>query len=221
MHLSDAQRPSYSGSRTPEHDDDLPTQASIFREMKDPCPKKRQIAWGAFYRRYARIIAGFARNMGARPDEIDNIIQEVMLGFFKALDKFEYDPSKGRFRGFLKVCTFRVLQEHLRARARFQGMPLEDVDPGSAAVDAVWNDVWELEHLHRALEMTRAQYAVNPRSLRTYLAFVQNVLLEKPAETVAKELGMNVQSVYTAKLRVTDAVAGHMKKLVSCADRPQ
>ena len=121
MQTSDAPRPVHSAP-TPEHDDDLPTQASIFREMKEPCPKKRQIAWGAFYRRYARIIAGFARNMGARPDEIDNIIQEVMLGFFKALDKFEYDPSKGRFRGFLKVCTFRVLQEHLRARGRFQGM---------------------------------------------------------------------------------------------------
>lgn len=201
----------------PPRDENV-TNPSIFQRIKSEDTKVRKLAWDEFYRKYARIIGGFARNMGARPDEIDAIIQDVMLGFYRALPKFEYDPSKGRFRGFLKVCTFRVLQEHLRARGRTQGRNLDDIDPSSAAVDQIWNDVWELELLHRALDLTREQYSANPKSLRTYRAFVENVLMERPPEAVASELGMNVQSVYTAKLRITEAVAVHMKRLLQDAE---
>ncbi len=62
-----------------------------------------------FERRYAPIIVGFARNLGLTSQDVDDVLQEVMLAFFKVSPRFEYDPSKGRFRGYLKRITRQIV----------------------------------------------------------------------------------------------------------------
>src|SRR5262245_20117363 len=99
---------------------DYRTNISLLKKLNDPGTTVRTSAWEQFRRFYAPIIAGFARNMGARPQDIDDAIQEVMLGFFSASPTFKYDPAKGRFRGYLKACTFRALQRIAGQTARFK-----------------------------------------------------------------------------------------------------
>jgi len=83
----------------------IPTSASFLEKLKNEDPGPRNVAWEQFQKRYAPIIAGFARNMGARPQEIDDLVQDVMLNFFRGARSFTYDGGKGRFRGYLKTCT--------------------------------------------------------------------------------------------------------------------
>jgi hypothetical protein len=74
--------------------DRLETRESIFLRMKSTDPQPREMAWAEFRRRYAPAIAGFARRLGARAHDIDDIVQDVCVGFFAVSPRFVYDPSK-------------------------------------------------------------------------------------------------------------------------------
>ena len=58
------------------------TQASILLRLSESTAQ-RQMAWQEFYRFYAPIIASFARNLGASPQDAQDVIQDVMLGFYR------------------------------------------------------------------------------------------------------------------------------------------
>ena len=64
-------------------------------------------------------------------------MQDVLLGFFLKSPTFIYDPAKGRFRGYLKVCTYRALRKRIGHEARLHGKPLDEVDAESVSVDQV------------------------------------------------------------------------------------
>jgi RNA polymerase sigma-70 factor (ECF subfamily) len=185
------------------------THATLLLRIKAAEPQPREVAWREFRQRYAPIIAGFARNLGARPQDVDDVIQDVLVGFYARSAAFVYDPSKGRFRGYLKVCTFRVLRRRLGTGARFRAVPIEEVDPESLEVDQVWNDVWEQEQLKRALDATREEYRGND----TFRAFELYVILGRPPEEVAVEVGLSIDSVYKAKARVTRTLRKRLRAL--------
>jgi RNA polymerase sigma-70 factor, ECF subfamily len=158
----------------------------------------REIAWSDFRSRYAPIIAGFARNLGAVPQEIDDLIQEVMTGFYAAQPTFSYDPQRGRFRGYLKTCVVHLLAQRARDRKlQFDGRPVEVVDPADARFDEAWELSWRQEQLERALIEVRRHYEDNA----TFNAFLRVSIQGQDARTVASELGMSVDSVYQARSR--------------------
>ncbi len=175
------------------------TNPTIFLRLNDADPEPRELAWEEFRRKYAPMITAFARTLGARPQEIDDVIQDVMIGFYAKSPTFVYDPSQGRFRGYLKVCTCRALRKRVRRELRFKGTPIDQVDPAAVAVDQAWNDVWEREKLRLALDEVRDAMGV----AKTFRAFELYVVFARPAQEVADELGLHVNSVYRAKEQVT------------------
>jgi RNA polymerase sigma-70 factor (ECF subfamily) len=177
----------------------LSTNPTIFLRLKATDSAPREMAWDTFSARYAPIIASFARRLGARRQDIDDLVQDVMLGFFLKSPTFLYDPSKGRFRSYLKVCTYRALQKRLGKDARFRGKPLDDIDANEMAIDQVWNDIWEQEQLRRALDEIRQTMG----STKTFMAFELYVVFDKPAQAVAEKLQMHLNSVYRAKEQIT------------------
>src|SRR3954449_3537925 len=198
MNESPSPRSSPEGTAQ-ERVDALTTRPSIFVRLNGTNDGPREIAWSDFRKRYAPIIAGFARNLGARPQEIDDVIQDVLMGFFAKSPTFIYDPAKGRFRGYLKVCTYRALRKRIGHEARLHGKPLDEVEAESVSVEQVWNDVWEQELLRRALNDIRDSMG----QTKTFMAFEKYVVLDQPAQAVAEKLGMHVNSVYRAKEQIT------------------
>src|SRR5262245_15106637 len=190
----------------------LPTSATLLLRIRPDAPA-RELAWEDFHRCYAPMIAGFARKMGAKSQDREDVVQDVMTGLFSASRNFVYDPRKGRFRGFLKVCTFRAVRRRLGENMRFQGVPITGINPEALEIDQVWNDVWEHEHLRRALREVRQRYQSNSQMFRTYRAFELFALLEHPAEQVAQRLEMSVDSVHQAKSRITGALREKLKAL--------
>src|SRR5258708_6271839 len=87
------------------------TNPTIFLRLRAADSQPRPFAWNEFHARYAPIIASFARRVGGKPPDIDDVVQDVLMGFFAKSPPFVYDPALGRFRGFLKVCTWRALQK--------------------------------------------------------------------------------------------------------------
>jgi RNA polymerase sigma-70 factor (ECF subfamily) len=186
------------------------TRPTLLLRLRPESPA-REVAWQEFHRCYAPMIAGFARKMGAKAQDREDIVQDVMAGLFSASKNFRYDPEKGRFRGFLKACTFRALRR--RKDARFAGASLERVDPEALEVEQLWNDVWEHERLRRALRETREKYQANADRARTFRAFEMFGLEERPAEDVGRQLSLSVDSVHQAKHRVTKALRERLEEL--------
>ena len=175
------------------------TNPSIFLRLNAADPHPREIAWDEFTRRYVPIIAGFARRLGGKPQDVDDVVQDVLLGFFLKSPAFVYDPSKGRFRRYLKICTYHALQKRLDKNAKLLGKPLGEIDPESVAVDNVWNDLWEQQLMSRAIEGIRQEIG----HTRSFAAFEKYVVLEQPADQVAQALGLHIKTVYRAKDQIT------------------
>jgi len=184
------------------------TNPSIFLRLKQSDPAPREVAWGEFHRRYAPIIAAFAQRLGARQQDVDDVVQDVMLGFFSKSPTFIYDPAKGRFRGYLKVCTYRAAQNHVHKRAHLRGVPLDRLAPDALAIEQVWNDVWEQELLSRAIEQLRSRMG----DTKTFQAFEQYVGLNKPAQAVAESLGLHITTVYKSKEQITQLLRETMQQ---------
>jgi RNA polymerase sigma factor (sigma-70 family) len=193
------------------------TKATLLLRLKLDTPE-REVAWREFHASYAPIITEFARRMGVERHAIEDIVQDVLLGFFSATPEFQYDPSIGRFRGYLKTCTWRKFQKRLGMDAYLGGKPIRELAHDDAPVEAVWEDIWETQKLHQAMEIVRQHYAQSPEMQKTFDAFEMNVVLERPAEEVAGELQMKPEGVYQAKARITKALKEAMAQLQAFAD---
>ncbi len=157
-----------------------------------------QRAWDQFYDCYAPMIRGWCRHWF--PRETDDMVQEVFVLLTNCLKTFDYEPGKGRFRGYLKTVTHRLMKD-LKERAD-RRQPID----GAAAPDEVSarEDLWDrlramfdLELLEQAKEHVRAR--VTEQTYSVYVAVVEQG--RRPAE-VARELGMRVGTVHQAKFSV-------------------
>ena len=63
-------------------------------------------AWAAFLRIYEPTIYRIARSRGLQDSDARDVTQEVLLAVHDKIDDWEYDSTKGSFRGWL----FRVLR---------------------------------------------------------------------------------------------------------------
>ena len=177
------------------------TRASIFLRLRDERADVRELNWETFRARYAPVIVGFARNMGLAPQDADDVLQDVLLAFFQVAPRFEYDPGRGRFRGYLKLVTRRVIAASVRRAAR-AGIPSEDLDGEQPSeLDAEWDRLWSEKLLERAVAEARAQFEA-----RTMEAFELYGMRNVPVQEVADRLGLSIDSVHSAKSRVLKVV---------------
>ena len=193
---------------SPQPTDPLRTRASMFDRLKDAEPARRETEWGRFRERYAPVVAGFARNLGVRPQDVDDVIQDVFLGFFSVSERFRYDPSKGRFRGYLKTVTVNAIRDRFGRKTKLNEVPLPELPDDAPALAEQWDKAWDEHVMRRAVEATRAEYADHPK---TFEAFDRYALKRQPAADVARDLGVHVDVVYQAKSRVLKTLRAKVK----------
>ncbi|MBX3355864.1 MAG: sigma-70 family RNA polymerase sigma factor [Phycisphaeraceae bacterium] len=190
-------------------DDPYRTHPSIFLRLRADGTLERQLGWEEFNRVYGPVIAGFARNAGLKPQEVDDVMQDVLLGFFRVANNFIYDPSKGRFRGYLKRVTLNAIRSRRRRRRPQQNLP-EEIDPAAETSDleVAWEREWTEHLLRRALDEVRG--TVQPKTMKAFELYgVQGM----PAEEVAKETGMSEPAIRHAKMRVLDQLRATIRRL--------
>ena len=64
------------------------TNPSIFLRLNRTDTAVRELAWEEFHRRYAPAVASFARHLGVRPADADDVVQNVLLGFYAKSPRF-------------------------------------------------------------------------------------------------------------------------------------
>jgi len=185
------------------------TRPTIFIRLQAGDAAQRELSWHEFHDRYAPVIRGFVRNAGRGGVDAEDVVQDVLLGFFQVAPRFTYDPARGRFRGYLKRCTLNALRRR-RGGVPSGGanpgaaspLPVDELDPAEEAeTEAPWESAWEAQLFERAVREVASRV-----DAKTFEAFELYARRGVPADEVARELGIGVNSVHQAKTRVTKLV---------------
>jgi len=185
-----------------ETQDSPDTRASLLIRLRD---RTDQSAWNEFVTVYGPVIYRFARNRGLQDADAADMMQDVLRSVTGAINRLEYDPQRGRFRGWLFTITRnRVLSLLASRKGRPQGTGHPDVNALLAAQpdqrDGLDED-WELEY-------RRSQTALAIEEVRTeftdkvWSAFWKTAVDARSADETGRELGMSSGAVYVAKSRV-------------------
>jgi RNA polymerase sigma factor (sigma-70 family) len=166
--------------------------------------ERREEAWEAFHARYRGVIFSWCRRRELPPDLAEDLTQEVLLKLFQQLPRHAYDPAKGPFRNWLKGLVNNVVTDHWRRQQRRPDRGVFD----SACLEALTSPE-ATDELGDALEQRARTTAeevfrrVRARvEERTWQAFYQKKVEERPAAEVAAALGLSVGGVYQAAQRV-------------------
>ncbi|MCS6977244.1 MAG: sigma-70 family RNA polymerase sigma factor, partial [Gemmatales bacterium] len=132
---------------------------------------------------------------GLQPADAADLVQEVFVIVFKELPNFRYDPNRS-FRAWLKTVALNQWRTRFRRTAPIslhgQSEP-EVADPAAA----VWDEEYRNWLTARALKLMETDFEPH-----VWQACWLTAAEGRPAEEVARQLGMSVGAVYAARCRV-------------------
>lgn len=177
------------------------TSASLLiriREGADSAP------WDEFYAAYQPLLSRFARSQGLTTDDAQDVVQEIFLKLVRLLREFRYDPTRARFRTWLRRIARNHITDWRRARRRRRERAC---DPGSLAeLTSSWSEFdWEGEHRQMIVRHALRQVRSESRRL-TWRCFELHCLERRSAQEVAGETGLTVNGVYINAARTLDRV---------------
>lgn len=169
------------------------TRKSLLAKIK----QGDEISWDEFYSTYRPLIFLRGGDLGLTQTEKEELVQVVMLDFFKGSQDFHYDRSKGRFRDYMRAIISNHAISILRKR-RNSEVALEDshdfIQPND--MEQVWTEEWQ-SHM-RNMAMEELKNCVEPV---TYQAFFMYAIQGQKSKDVAEFIGIALNSVYVAKNR--------------------
>jgi RNA polymerase sigma-70 factor (ECF subfamily) len=183
------------------------THGSLLGRIRDP---RNEVAWREFDAIYRPMLYRFARARQLEHADAEDVVQYCMAAIQKYIGEFQYDPSKGRFKGWLRTMVRNRVRMMLRKQSDdvAQTKDFKRPQQREPAPEEVFDELWMEEHLKHALDRLRQE--VNESSFR---AFDLYVFQEWPVEKVCEELDMSADQVYAIKYRLTKKLRTKMKDL--------
>lgn len=177
------------------------TRASLLVRIRDG---QDHDAWRQFYRIYAPLVYGFARQRGLQDADAADVMQDVLRSVARSAGRLEYDPQRGTFRGWLFTVTRNKVFNFLDNRRR---RPLATGDSDAhqrlaqepAADDSAewWDEEYEKNLFAWAMDQAKDEFQP-----ATWRAFELTALDDVSPQEVGRQLRMSVGAVYVAKSRV-------------------
>jgi RNA polymerase sigma factor (sigma-70 family) len=162
-------------------------------------------AWSEFVELYTPLIQRLARQRGLQEADAADLVQEVFGAVARWIDRYDPDPSKGSFRGWLSRIARNLILDALAARRRHpQGVGdtsvrrMLDAQPAPSAEETA---LFEVEYRRRAFAWAaeRVRDEVSELAWRVYwMAGVEGT----GAKAVAEAVGTTIGTVYHYKSQV-------------------
>ncbi len=165
---------------------------------------------------YQPLLRAWTARTGVPPADADDLSQEVLLVVFRKVGGFER-RGQGAFRAWLRIILTNRVRDYFRARQHRPAATggsdfLRSLDELESP-DSVLSQLWDREHdEHVAASLLRR--VEGDFAPTTWRAFRRHVLEGEPAERVAKELGLSLNSVLLAKSRVLKRLRQEMAGFV-------
>lgn len=177
------------------------TRPSLLLRIRDADDRD---AWDQFSEIYRPVICRVARLKGLQQADAEDLAQQVLLSVAGAIDRWQPDEGRAKFRTWLKRVT-----ENAALNALTRGLP--DAASGSKAIDACLqqrpaksdpdSDLLRTEYrreiFSRAAQQIRQEFLDD-----TWNAFWLTAVDGLDIEAAAKQLNCNRGSIYASRSRV-------------------
>lgn len=180
----------------------MDTSLSLLENLKLNPDDER---WDELVRLYTPLIKGWMLRHAAAPQDLDDVVQEVMVVVVRRFPEFERQPHSGAFRGWLRAITANCLRDHWKKSGKrpqpvggtdFAKMIDELQDPNSGL-----SRQWDREHDQHVtqylLDSIRHEFRES-----TWRAFELTALKGHSADDAAEQLDISANAVLIAKSRV-------------------
>ncbi len=188
------------------------TRHSLLVRLRD-CGDNQ--AWAQFVDLYAPLVHAYGRKHGLQDADAADLTQEVLQAIYGAIERFDYDPHRGSFRGWLFTLTRNRLLNFVASRRRHpSGSGDTDVKemleqrPRDEPDEAIWNQHYQWRHFLWAAEQIRGSFQP-----QTWQAFWQTAVENRPAKAVAEGLGISVGTLYVARSRIIARLKQQIEQL--------
>lgn len=133
-----------------------------------------------------------------------------MTNLAKSLRSFDYQPGRGRFRGYLGQVVRSAISRHFgrpesRARALDSGVLARVEAKASSGPDEIWEQEWVRHHYRLAMETVRTTFDSQSVDIFDRLLSGDNVA------KVADDYETTTQAVHKVKQRIRD----RLKRLIA------
>jgi len=173
------------------------------------------VSWTRFLATYRPFVWMLGNKYRFDMDEKEELMQNVLIDFFNAQDKFIYDSSKGPFRAYL----YTVIRNRISAMARERNKRRQRINPvgGDEEIiniikdeklefsqwefDEVWKRAWEIHITTQGLEEIKLQ--LPPHIIQIFTQWFEQG--EDP-KVIAKRFEISLATFYNYKQKVYDTL---------------
>lgn len=162
-------------------------------------------AWREFVEIYEPVIYRLARGKGFQHADAQDLVQEALIAVSSAIDRWDPDPGRGTFRGWLfRIARNMMINFVTRGRPHNKGgggtsflrlveqQPAPDADSGT-----IVDREYKAELFRWAARQIRGEFHES-----TWAAFWRTSVEGRPIQETADDLGLSVGAVYAARSRV-------------------
>ena len=183
------------------------TRATLLERVRD---SRDSDAWEEFFALYAPLLERYARAFGLSASDAQDIRDQCLAVIAKRIGTFEYDRSKGSFKGWLhRIARDKVVDAMRKPRPeRPETAALLSIPDDSADPDETWEREWRAEHLRYALAEVRRAEDDRGRELIDLL--LDEVLT---ANEIAERTRLTANQVYKARARLALDVGRVLRRL--------
>jgi RNA polymerase sigma factor (sigma-70 family) len=189
------------------------TRPSLLLRLQNPADDR---AWVEFIDLYAPLIRRVARRGGLQDADAADLEQEVFRAVAGAIGRYDPDPARGSFRGWLLRISRNLLLNLMAARRRHPAvgggtdmLSLLDAIPDPACEDSA---VFEAEYRRRTFEWAAAQVRDEFRT-GTWEAFWRTAVKDEQPAKVATDLAISIGAVYVARSRVLARIRNKVEEI--------
>lgn len=194
------------------------TQPSLLVRIRDVSDDQ---AWREFVEIYTPMIYRFLRKRGLQDADAGDLTQEVLRAVAGSIERLDYDPHRGTFRGWLLTITRNKLYDFLAAQS---GQPRGSGDTGMQQIlQAVpdhngadlldWDHAYALRVFQYTAERIRSDFHET-----TWQAFWETCVDGREIRDVALSLQISVGAVYIARSRVLGRLKQEVERVSEDAD---
>lgn len=195
------------------------TRATLLLRIRDA---QDRVAWGEFVQLYAPLIHSYGMHRGMQDADAADLVQDVMRQVSRSMPDFDYDRSRGSFRGWLLTVTRNALRKTAKRNSRQASGSgdthvhgLLEQQPEAAHDDEEWDREYRRNLFQWAAERVKPDFRE-----ASWQAFWRTVVEGREIEPVAQELNLSVGAVYIARSRLLARIRQEVEAVEEEGGRP-
>jgi RNA polymerase sigma factor (sigma-70 family) len=191
------------------------TRPSLILRLRD---RDDEAAWAEFAEMYGPLIHRVARQKGLQDADASDLCQDVFQAVASAIERWDPNPAKGRFRAWLfrivrniMVNFFDAKRRHPHGSGRTSIQELLDAVPaGDSEIESCFTDEYKRRVFQWASARVKGEFTE-----ATWQAFWATGVENCPVSDVAARLGISAGAVYVARSRVLNRLRNRVEQLLS------